>query len=234
MAIVNKLRIHGDTTKDSVVVEKILRSICAIEGANDMDKMALDELESSILVHERKLCSQDSEGEQALKASTQNQPSSFNGANQGRGRGKGRGGHARGNQHQNNMSHGRRSGRGKAADKSNIECYRCHKQNGEATIFVEKKEEVSEEISLLIACPTHQNLWYLDSGCSNHTCGDEKVFSELNTSYRDTVKLDNNSIVPVMGKGKVAIQTKENSTFTISNILLVPELKTNLLRVGQL
>ncbi|XP_019171276.1 PREDICTED: uncharacterized protein LOC109166845 [Ipomoea nil] len=196
-----------------------------------MDEMTLDELESSILVHERKLCSQDSEGEQALKVSTQNQPSSFNGANRGRGCGRGRGGHARG-KHQNNMSHGRRSGRGKSPDKSNIECYRCHKyghyqnecrtnlnrQNGEATNFVEKKEEVSEEISLLMAChvdeAAHQNLWYLDSGCSNHMCGDEKVFSELNTSYRDTVKLVNNSIVREMGKGNVAIQIKENSTYT--------------------
>lgn len=113
-----------------------------------------------------------------------------------------------------------------------------NRQNGEATIFFKKKEEVSEEISLLMAChvdeEAHQNLWYLDFGCSNHMCGDEKVFSKLNTSYRDTIKLGNNSIIPVMGKGKVAIQTKENSTYTISNILFILDLKTNLLNVGQL
>nr|GMD68296.1 Retrovirus-related Pol polyprotein from transposon TNT 1-94 [Ipomoea batatas]GMD72652.1 Retrovirus-related Pol polyprotein from transposon TNT 1-94 [Ipomoea batatas] len=113
MAIINKLQIHGDKTADSVV-EKILRSlttkynfvVCAIEEANDLDEITLDELESSILVHQRKFCLKDSEGEQALKVSTQNQPSSFNGSNRGRDRVRGRGNDARGNQHQNNTSRG--------------------------------------------------------------------------------------------------------------------------------
>ena len=37
-----------------------------------------------------------------------------------------------------------------------------------------------------------------------------------------------------MGKGRVSMQTKGSSTQTISNVLFVPELKTNLLNVGQL
>lgn len=37
-----------------------------------------------------------------------------------------------------------------------------------------------------------------------------------------------------MGKGRVTIQTKGDSTQTISNVLLIPNLKTNLLSVGQL
>lgn len=77
MAIVNKLRTHREAIKDGSVVEKILRSmtakynfvICAIEEANNIDEMSLDDLESSILAHERKLIRQDNEGEQALKAS---------------------------------------------------------------------------------------------------------------------------------------------------------------------
>ncbi|GKU93862.1 hypothetical protein SLEP1_g7421 [Rubroshorea leprosula] len=51
MAIVNKLRAHGDRTQD---------------GANDLDEMSLDELESSLLVYERKLNRQDKD-ELALK-----------------------------------------------------------------------------------------------------------------------------------------------------------------------
>ncbi|KAL5836715.1 hypothetical protein ACOSQ3_013884 [Xanthoceras sorbifolium] len=81
---------------------------------------------------------------------------------------------------------------------------------------------------------TQQNMWYLDTGCSNHMCGDKKVFSDLDESFRNTVKFGDNSTISIMGKGNVTLQTKENSTHTISNVLFIPNLKTNLLSVGQL
>ena len=63
MAIVNKIRIHGDKTEDVLIVEKILRSltpnfnfvVCSIEEANDVGLLSIDELQSSLLVHEQKL-----------------------------------------------------------------------------------------------------------------------------------------------------------------------------------
>ncbi|XP_028052257.1 uncharacterized protein LOC114256775 [Camellia sinensis] len=74
----------------------------------------------------------------------------------------------------------------------------------------------------------------IDTGCSNHMCGDKKAFSDLDESFRNTVKFGDNSTVSVMGKGRVTIQTKGNSTHIISHVLFVPNLKTNLLTVGQL
>ncbi|KAH7571499.1 hypothetical protein JRO89_XS04G0063100 [Xanthoceras sorbifolium] len=65
-------------------------------------------------------------------------------------------------------------------------------------------------------------------------CGDKRVLSDLDESFCNTVKFGDNSTVFVMGKGNVTLQTKENSTHTISNVLFVPDLKTNLLSVGQL
>jgi len=80
-------------------------------------------------------------------------------------------------------------------DKSNIECYRCHKfghfqyecqtdfskLHGEESNFVEQDDE--EKISLLMVChikeETNKNLWFLDTGCSNHMSGDKSVFSTL-------------------------------------------------------
>jgi hypothetical protein len=56
----------------------------------------------------------------------------------------------------------------------------------------------------------------------------------LDESFRSFVKFGDNSMVSVMGKGKVTVQTKGNSTHTIANVLFVPELKTNLFCVGQL
>ncbi|KAI5386527.1 hypothetical protein KIW84_072889 [Lathyrus oleraceus] len=78
------------------------------------------------------------------------------------------------------------------------------------------------------------NLWYLDTACSNHMCGDKKAFSDLDESFRSTIKFGDNSTVSVMGKGTIGIHTKKNYVQTISNVLFVPDLKTNLLSVGQL
>ena len=78
-------------------------------------------------------------------------------------------------------------------------------------------------------------MWYLDTGCSNHMCGEKKAFSDLDESFCSSVKFGDNSTISVMGKEKVTIQTKGNSTYTIANVLFFfPDLKTNFLGVGQL
>lgn len=122
---------------------KINFVVCFIEEPKDIDALSIDELQSSLLVHEQKINQQEKE-EQALKASTENHstPKGDRGGGRGRGRGKGRGSNDRGNQqqhqqHQENQSQGRGRGRGKgghhstthrpkSADKSKVECYRCH------------------------------------------------------------------------------------------------------------
>ncbi|XP_061341661.1 uncharacterized protein LOC133287976 [Gastrolobium bilobum] len=98
MTIVNKMRIHGDRTEEITVIEKILRSltakfnfvVCAIEESKDIDDLSLDELQSSLVVHEHKFKQEDTD-EQALKASTDTRSNNFQGSGRGRGRGRGRG-----------------------------------------------------------------------------------------------------------------------------------------------
>ncbi|KAA3473124.1 Retrovirus-related Pol polyprotein from transposon TNT 1-94 [Gossypium australe] len=96
----------------------------------------------------------------------------------------------------------------------------------------------NEEVFLLTACnvkkETQNNLWYLDTGCSNHMSGDKSAFSVLYESMHDNVKFGDDSKVSVMEKGEVTIQMKSNVVHTISNVLFVPDLKTNLLSIGQL
>ena len=94
-------------------------------------------------------------------------------------------------------------------------------------------------MSLLMACHGKEEtpkkfLWYLDTGCSNDMSGEKSIFSELDEAFRDVVKLGDGSIVSVMGKGKAVIQTNRNYIQTISNVLFVPDLRTNLLSVSQL
>ncbi|KAA8545020.1 hypothetical protein F0562_019763 [Nyssa sinensis] len=177
MAIANKMRIHGDKMADVTIIEKILRSmtaklnyvVCSIEESKDTDSMSIDELQSSLLVHEQKMNWQDKE-EQALQASASK------GGGEGRGKGKGKGGNdgrhsnqksedsdfqGRGNGHDNNINHSMPS-KSKSAEKSRVECYKCHKfghyeskcctnlmrDGGKQSNFAKKEEEVS----LLMAC----------------------------------------------------------------------------------
>ena len=77
MAIANKMRIHGDKMANVTIIEKIFRTMttkfnyifCSIEESKDTYSMSIDEMQSSLLVHEQKVNRQDKE-EQALQAST--------------------------------------------------------------------------------------------------------------------------------------------------------------------
>ncbi|CAL0333326.1 unnamed protein product [Lupinus luteus] len=97
MGIANSMRIHGEKMGDTLIVEKILRSltpkfdyvVCSIEESNDTDELSLDELQSSLLVHEQKMHRSSRVEEQALKASTNTHSNNFRGRGRGRGRGYG-------------------------------------------------------------------------------------------------------------------------------------------------
>ncbi|GAU10696.1 hypothetical protein TSUD_424250, partial [Trifolium subterraneum] len=63
LAIANRMTAQGERVEQVVVVEKILRSmperfnyvVCSIEEANDVTAMTIDELQSSLLVHEGRM-----------------------------------------------------------------------------------------------------------------------------------------------------------------------------------
>ncbi|XP_059627118.1 uncharacterized protein LOC132269915 [Cornus florida] len=90
MAIANKMRIHGEKMEDITIIEKILLSmtskfnyvICSIEESSDIDALSIDELQSSLLVHEQRI-NHDVKEEQALQVTTNNHSLT----SRGRGRG---------------------------------------------------------------------------------------------------------------------------------------------------
>ena len=81
LTIINKMRIHGEQMNDVVVIEKILRSmtpkfdyvVCSIEESNDIDNLSIDELQSSLLVHEQRM-SMHTLDEQALEVTNEALP----------------------------------------------------------------------------------------------------------------------------------------------------------------
>uniref|UniRef100_A0A2N9FY74 Integrase catalytic domain-containing protein n=1 Tax=Fagus sylvatica TaxID=28930 RepID=A0A2N9FY74_FAGSY len=230
LIIANKMKIHGENMQQVVIIEKILRSmtsrfdyvVCSVEESNNLDILTIDELQSSLLVHEQRMNGHGGD-EQALKVTYDDRTG---------GRGGGR-------------THGVSRGRGRQAfNKAIIECYKCHqlghfqyecpKWEKEANYAeLEEKEEMLLMSYVELNQSRREDVWFLDSGCSNHMCANKEWFSDLDEEFRESVKLGNNSKMAVLGKGNIRLQIA-GVTQVITDVFYIPELKNNLLSIGQL
>ncbi|KAG6419902.1 hypothetical protein SASPL_116414 [Salvia splendens] len=115
------------------------------------------------------------------------------------------------------------------------DCYANNQpQQQQHANFLEEKQ--SEEYMFYASQSKKQkdeDMWYLDSGCSNHMTGDESIFVSIDTSVNSQVKMGNGALVKAQGKGTISVDTKKGMK-RISDVLLVPNLRQNLLSVGQL
>ena len=123
-----------------------------------------------------------------------------------------------------------------------MECYYCHKLGHFQWECPSKEKEANyaqtqEEMLLMSYVNMNkangEDMWFIDLGCSNHMCGKKEYFSDFDGSFRDSVKLGNNSSMVVMGKGNVQLQVNGRAQI-IAGVFYVPELKNNLLSIGQL
>lgn len=76
-------------------------------------------------------------------------------------------------------------------------------------------------------------IWFLDSGGNNHMTGERQWFSDLDESYKYSVKVGDNLKMAVVGKGNVRLEI-EGVSHIITSVYYNPELKNNLISVGQL
>ncbi|XP_074376680.1 uncharacterized protein LOC141718202 [Apium graveolens] len=117
MLVANNMRNLGEDMKDVKIVEKVLRTlnekfnyiVCSIEESMDIDVLFVDELQSSLVVHEQKFRRSSNGDEQVLKATVEIE----RGRNNYRGRGR-------------NSYRGRGRGR-QSFNRATIECFNCHK-----------------------------------------------------------------------------------------------------------
>lgn len=199
--------------------------ICSIEESKDLDELSIVELQGSLLVHEQKIIQEDKE-EQALKASSNNDSwTTYRSVDRGRGRGKGvrsgrnrgrgRGGQGnfRADKYQLDFQN-RGKDRNQQFDKSKVECHICHnfghyrsecytklpnnKEKGEKSNFIENKEVETLLMVVQVDEPPQAEVWYVDTGCSNHMCGSKSSFCSLNEGFRSIVSFGDCFTVNVM------------------------------------
>lgn len=170
LSIADKMKAHGKDMTETVITEKILRSmvpkfdyvVCSIEESNNLDTMTIDELQSSLLVHEQRMRSHGEE-EQVLKVTYDDR------SGQGRGRRTSRGGRGRGRGQQ-------------SFNKAVVECYKCHKlghfqyecPDWEKNVNYAEAEEEPMLLMAYVDSTKTKKEWFLDSGCSNHMTGNKK------------------------------------------------------------
>lgn len=253
MAIISQMRSYGDQITDQTVVEIFLRSltpkfdhvVAAIEESKDLSKFSFDELIGSLQAHEARINRPAEKQEEKAFQSKMEAPNSRDHDKATTGRGRGRGAF-RGN------SRGRGRGRGseqrhfndQRGNRSNKQCHHCKKfRHVQADCWYKEKqvnyaETTNEESKLFMAYrdtnEVTSDMWFVDSGCSNHMTGMKLIFKELDETQKTIVRLGDNNGLQAEGKGTVAIKSSHGKVKLLHDVQFVPSLAHNLLSVGQL
>eukprot|EP00253_Pinus_taeda_P004625 PITA_04625 len=234
--------------------------VVAIEETKDLSQFTVDELSASLMSHEHRLSRGTySSLEQAFKTqmSLNQRRSRGRANNRGRGRSQNRGRYypasTSGRSCNQNQDEGssKQQAHGQRYDKSQVQCHYCKKYGHYANECRKKQndmnsrqnvnfanEENKNSKNVLLTCNIAQDkqedVWFLDSGCSNHMIGNIAMFANLDEDVKSEVTTGTDSKIAVKGKGSVSIRARNGEQMTVPEVYYVPGLKCNLLSIGQL
>src|ERR1044072_8317300 len=77
-------------------------------------------------------------------------------------------------------------------------------------------------------------MWYLDSGCGNHMFGHKVLFTNLDEPVKKVIKFDDGRHINSGDKRDILIVIKDGGKATITEVLYVSSMTSNLISVGQL
>ncbi|CAI5930486.1 unnamed protein product [Closterium sp. NIES-65] len=132
-------------------------------------------------------------------------------------------------------------------------CYNCNEEGHMAAKCPNKKKDTTSAaaanvaegdgkgVSLTVACSAaklladDKDLWFLDSGCSQHMTDRKEWFTVIrDPSATKSVKGFDGSMQKVAGAGEVLLEGTNGLHVTLHDVLFVPGMKANLVSPGQL
>jgi hypothetical protein len=91
-------------------------------------------------------------------------------------------------------------------------------------------EEKEKESNVALYAKNKRSQWYVDNGSSKHMTGDQEKFLILKRKEKRRVTFGDNVSAKILGKGTINLG---NNKAKVENVLLVENLKPNLLSVSQ-
>eukprot|EP00253_Pinus_taeda_P025918 PITA_25918 len=246
IGLITQIRYHGEILEERRIVEKILRClpsrfevvVVAIKETKDLSQFTVDELSASLMSHEHRLSrGTDSSFEQAFK--TQMSFSERKGRdranNRGRGRSQNRGIYYPAST--SGRSYNQNQDEGSSKQQAHGQRKKQNDMNSRQNVNFANEENKNLKNVLLtcnIAQDKQEDVWFLDSGCSNHMTGNIAMFANLDEDVKSEVTTGTDTKIAVKGKGRVSIRARNGEQMIVPDVYYVPGLKCNLLSIGQL
>ncbi|XP_006593259.1 uncharacterized protein LOC114378981 [Glycine soja] len=103
----------------------------------------------------------------------------------------------------------------------------------------EENEADSEEQSLLLMMITdsesqNNEIWYIDSGCSNHMTGHRDWLVNFDAMKKSKVRFVDDRVIQAEGEGNVAVRRLDGRQAMFTYVLYVLGMKSNLISMSQL
>ncbi|XP_017412903.1 uncharacterized protein LOC108324464 [Vigna angularis] len=201
--------------------------VVAIEELKDLSKMKVEELQNSLEAHEMRMMERNSvkNDEQTLKVHHSKNEKKKSKKWKGK-RSKGNWKADKGkDDHDDKFVSAEKDGRAENSyypkkDKRNIECFNCHKYGHFASecyakkrkqkrhqgkeAYVAQEDSDSEPLTLMVTTSGESSisladLWYLDSGCSNHVTCHQDWLINFDVMKKSRVKFADDNILKVEG-----------------------------------